>query len=44
MRHAADRAKVLLASAPPGESPSTRWSHEAAHVGDLSVLMLALLD
>jgi hypothetical protein len=43
MRHAIDRAKVLSACRPAGEA-SARWSHEAAHVGDLSVLLLALLD
>lgn len=43
MRHAVERAKVLSTSRPQGES-SARWSHEVAHVGDLSVLLLALLD
>ena len=40
-RQAVDRAKALVASAPRGEH-SLRWSSEAAHVGDLAVLALAL--
>lgn len=40
-RRAVDRAKALVASAPQGEH-SPRWSSEAAHVGDLAVLALAL--
>ena len=42
-RRAVDRATTLVASRPQGE-PTPSWAHEASHVGDLSVLALALLD
>ena len=42
-RRAVDRATTLVASRPQGE-PTPAWTHEASHVGDLSVLALALLD
>ena len=42
-RRAVDRATKLVASRPQGEATPS-WAHEASHVGDLSVLALALLD
>jgi hypothetical protein len=42
-RRAVDHATALVASRPQGE-PTPSWAHEASHVGDLSVLALALLD
>jgi hypothetical protein len=38
-----ERAQQLADSRPAG-SYTTGWSHEALHVGDLSVLALALRD
>lgn len=40
-RRAVDRAKALVAGAPDG-AHSPGWASEAAHVGDLAVLALAL--
>jgi hypothetical protein len=41
LRLALDRAQELCDSRPDA-GDATRWSHEALHVGDLSVLALAL--
>jgi hypothetical protein len=41
-RQAVDRA-TALAAVRPGAPASPAWAHEASHVGDLSVLALALL-
>lgn len=40
-RQAVDRAKALVAGA-PDRAHSPGWASEAAHVGDLAVLALAL--
>jgi hypothetical protein len=42
-RSAIDRANHLLATCPRAKV-SVSWAHETAHVGDLSVLALTLLD
>ena len=41
-RQAVERAKTLVATNPRGQA-SVAWAYEASHVGDLSVLALALL-